>query len=75
MVVNISKEIDNAKIRIERARLNISQRELAEKVKTSREKINAIENAKCKKVKYELLEKIANVFNVQINELLKKEER
>lgn len=75
MVVNISKEIDDSKIRMERARLKISQKDLAEKVGTAREKINAIENAKCKKVRYELLEKIANVFDIQVQDLLKKEER
>ncbi len=75
MIVNVSKEIDDSKIRMERARLKISQKDLAEKVGTTREKINAIENVKCKKVKYELLEKIADVFNIQINDLLKKEER
>lgn len=75
MIVNVSREIDNSKIRIERARIKISQRELAEKAKTSREKINAIENARCKKVKYELLENIAKIFNLKVEDLLKKEER
>lgn len=75
MIVSISKEIDDSKIRMERARLKISQRELAERTGTSREKINAIENAKCKKVQIELLEKLANVFNLTVEDLLKKEER
>lgn len=75
MIVNISKEIDDSKIRMERARLKISQLELARRVKTSREKINAIENARCKKVKYELLKEIAKTFNLKAEDLLKKEER
>lgn len=73
MIVNISKEIDISKIRMERARLKISQLELARRV--SREKINAIENAKCKRVKYELLENIATIFNLKPEDLLKKVER
>lgn len=75
MVVNFSKEIDVSKIRMERARLKISQKDLAEKAGTAREKINAIENGRCKKVKYGLLEKIANAFDIQAEDLLKKEER
>lgn len=74
MVVNISREVDDTKIRMERARIKMTQQVLADKVETSREKINLIENAKCKRVKYELLEKIANVFNLKTNDLLKKEE-
>mgnify|MGYP004628486853 CR=1 FL=1 len=75
MIANISKEIDDSKIRMERARLHISQRELAERTGTSREKINAIENVKCKKVQIELLEKLAEVFRLNVDDLLKKEER
>ncbi len=75
MIANISKEIDDSKIRMERARLHISQRELAERTGTSREKINAIENVKCKKVQIELLEKLAEVFRLNVEDLLKKEER
>lgn len=75
MIVNISKEIDDSKIRMERARLKISQRELANLTGTSREKINAIENVKCKRVQIELLEKLAEVFKLNVEDLLKKEER
>lgn len=75
MIVNVSKEIDDSKIRMERARLHITQRELAERTGTSREKINAIENVKCKKVQIELLEKLAEVFRMNVEDLLKKEER
>ena len=60
---------------MERARLKMSQRELAQKVKTSREKINSIENARCKTVKIELLEEIANIFDLDVQDLLKKEKR
>ena len=75
MLVKIIKEIDDAEIRMQRARLKLSQRELAEKVGTSREKINAIENSRCKKVECELIEKIADEFGLQWQDLLKKEER
>ncbi len=75
MIVNVSKEIDDSKIRMERARLHITQRELAERTGTSREKINAIENVRCKKVQIELLEKLAEVFRLNVEDLLKKEER
>lgn len=75
MIVNISKEVDTTKIRMERARLNISQRQLAEKIKTKRETINAIENKRRKTVKFETLEKIAKIFNLQPEDLLVKEER
>ena len=75
MVVDISKEIDDSKIRMERARLHISQKELAQRTGTTREKINAIENDKCKKVQIELLEKLANVFELKVEDLLKKEKR
>ena len=75
MIVSVSKEIDDSKIRMERARLHISQKELAQRIETTREKINAIENAKCKKVQIELLEKLANVFELKVEDLLKKEER
>ncbi len=75
MIVKISKEIDECKIRMQRARLKMSQRELAQKVKTSREKINSIENARCKTVKIELLEEIANIFDLDVQDLFKKEER
>lgn len=75
MVIDISKEIDDSKIRMERARLHISQKELAQRIGTTREKINAIENAKCKKVQIELLEKLANIFELKVEDLLKKEKR
>ncbi len=75
MIVKAVKEIDDSKIRMQRARLRISQRELAERVGTSRDKINAIENSKCKKVDCELLERIAKEFELQTQDLLKKEER
>lgn len=75
MIVNISREIDDSKIRMGRARIKITQQELGRRTGLTREKINALENAKCRIVEYGLLEKIANVFGIQANELLKKEER
>ena len=75
MKVNVSKEVDDSKIRMERARMHISQDKLAQLVGTSREKIHAIENVKCQKVQIELLEQLAKVFNLQVEDLLKKEER
>ncbi len=75
MNVLIPFQVDATRIRMERARLKMSQRELAQKVKTSREKINSIENARCKTVKIELLEEIANIFDLDVQDLLKKEKR
>lgn len=69
------KEVSDEKIRMQRAKLHISQQELANRTGLTREKIMAIENAKCKKVTFETLEKLANAFEVNVEDLLKKEER
>ena len=68
-------EISDERIRMERAKLHISQKELAIRTGITREKIMAIENAKCKNVEKETLEKLAKEFNVELNELFKKEKR
>lgn len=66
-------QISDEAVRMQRAKLHISQDELARRSKLTRAKIVAIENAKCKKVAEETLQKIADVFNVKIEDLLKKE--
>lgn len=71
LVYEVSDEI----IRMERARLHISQEELANRTGLTRAKIVAIENAKCKKVTTDILVKLARVFNLTVEDLLKKEER
>ena len=68
-------EVSDEMIRMQRAKLHISQKELANRTGLTREKIMAIENAKCKKVTTEALEKLANAFDLELEDLLKKEER
>lgn len=68
-------EVSDEKIRMQRARLHISQKELAKRTGVTREKIVAIENAKCKKITEEILQKLASAFNLEVEDLLKKEER
>lgn len=68
-------QVSDEAIRMQRARLHISQRELAERTGLTREKIMAIENAKCKKVEEETLQRIANAFDLKLEDLLKKQER
>lgn len=75
MVVNIPKEVDATKIRMERARLNLDKNQLAEKIGETRFVIGSIENEKYKTVKLEVLEKLANAFGLNVTDLLKKEER
>lgn len=73
MIVNIPKEVDATKIRMERARLNLDKNQMAEKIGETRFVIGSIENEKYKTVKLEVLEKLANAFNLDVTDLLKKE--
>lgn len=75
MILVKEMQVSDEAIRMQRARLHISQRELAEKIGLTREKIMAIENAKCKKVTEETLQKLADAFNLKLEDLLKKQER
>lgn len=67
--------VSDEQIRMQRAKLHITQDELAKKSGLTRAKIVAIENNKCKKVSEEILEKLAKVFKLKVKDLLKKEER
>ncbi|MDR1725998.1 MAG: helix-turn-helix transcriptional regulator [Bacteroidales bacterium] len=62
------------RIRIERAILNISQQQLAEKVKVSRQTINAIELEKYVPSALVVM-KIACVFGKSVNEVFELEEK
>lgn len=75
MVVMKPIQVDTTKIRMERARLNLDKKQLAEKIGETRFVIGSIENEKYKTVKLEVLEKLAKVFNLEVEDLLKKEER
>lgn len=75
MVLVKEEEISDEAVRMQRARLHISQQELANRTGVTRAKIMAIENAKCKKVTTKTLEKLANIFELTVEDLLKKEER
>lgn len=75
MFAMIPFQVDTTKIRVERARLNLDKTQLAEKIGETRFVISSIENEKYKTVKLTVLEKLANVFNLKIEDLLKKEER
>jgi len=75
MILVKEMQISDEAIRMQRARLHISQNELAKRTGLTREKITAIENAKCKKVTEETLKKLAEAFNLKLEDLLKKEER
>lgn len=55
-------------LRVERAKLDISQKELAEKVKVSRQTIHSIERDK-KKPSVELALKIAKIFKVSVDDI------
>ncbi len=60
-------------IRVERAKLNITQQELADRVKVSRQTINSIETERY--VPSTILAiKIATVFSTTVNEIFKLEE-
>lgn len=75
MVALIPFQVDTTKIRMERARLNLDKTQLAEKIGETRFVIGSIENEKYKTVKLTVLEKLANVFNLKIEDLLIKETR
>lgn len=75
MNVKIPFKVDATKIRMERARLNLDKNQLAEKINETRFVISSIENEKYKTVKLEVLQKLANAFNLKVEDLLKKEER
>lgn len=75
MQVCIPFQVDATKIRMERARLNLNKKQLAEKIGETRFVVSSIENERYKKVDLEILKKIAKVFNLKVDDLLKKEER
>jgi len=60
-------------IKVERAKMNITQAQLAELVKVSRQTINAIELGKYN-LSTILALKIAHVFNQSVHEIFKLEE-
>lgn len=68
-------KVNAEKIRMERARLNLNKNQVAEKIGETRFVISSIENEKYKTVKLNVLEKLAKVYNLKVEELLKKEER
>ena len=55
-------------IKVERAKLNITQAELAERVSVSRQTINSIENGKFNP-SVELALKISGVFNTSVEKI------
>lgn len=75
MIVMIPFEIDATRIRMERARLNLDKKQLADKIGETRFVISSIENEKYKTVKMSVLKKLAELYNLKVEELLKKEER
>lgn len=75
MILVREREVSDEMIRMQRAKLHITQDGLAKITGLTRAKIMAIENSKCKKVTVETLEKLASAFNVTVEDLLKKEER
>lgn len=75
MYVMIPVKVNTTKIRMERARLNLDKKQLADKIGETRFVIGSIENEKYKTVKLTVLEKLAKVFNLTVEELLEKEER
>ncbi len=75
MVVMIPFQVDTTKIRMERARLNLDKKQLADKIGETRFVIGSIENEKYKTVKLTVLEKIAKTFNLEVKDLLKQKER
>lgn len=60
-------------LKLERARINLSQQDLAEKVKVSRQTIHSIESGKFMP-SYVLAIKIARVLNIPVEELFVLEE-
>lgn len=75
MIVMMPFEIDATRIRMERARLNLDKKQLADKIGETRFVISSIENEKYKTVKMSVLKKLAELYNLKVEELLKKEER
>lgn len=75
MDVMIPVKVNTTRIRMERARLNLDKTELANKIGETRFVIRSIENEKYKTVKLSVLEKLAKVFNLTVEDLLEKEER
>lgn len=75
MYVMIPVKVNTTKIRMERARLNLDKNQLAEKIGETRFVIGSIENEKYKTVKLTVLEKLAKVFNLTVDDLVEKEER
>jgi putative transcriptional regulator len=61
-------------VKLERARINLSQQELAERVQVSRQTIHSIESGKFMP-SYILAIKIARVLNVPVEELFIVEEK
>lgn len=59
---------------MERARLKITQEELARRIGVTRFAILSLENGKYKVVKPEVLEKLAAVFQIDVEDLLEKKE-
>lgn len=75
MTVLIPFQVDTTRIRMERARLNLDKKQMADKIGETRFVVASIENEKYKTVKLTVLEKLANAFNLKVEDLLKKEER
>lgn len=75
MFVKMLFQVDATRIRMERARLNLDRNQLAKMINETRFVISSIENEKYKTVKLEVLQKLADVFNLKVEDLLKKEER
>ena len=75
MFVKMLFQVDATRIRMERARLNLDRNQLAKTINETRFVISSIENEKYKTVKLEVLQKLADVFNLKVEDLLKKEER
>jgi len=61
-------------VKLERARINLSQQDLAERVQVSRQTIHSIESGKFMP-SYVLAIKIARVLNIPVEELFVVEER
>nr|DAW37612.1 MAG TPA: putative transcriptional regulator [Caudoviricetes sp.] len=75
MFVKMLFQVDATRIRMERARLNLDRNQLAKMINETRFVISSIENEKYKTVKLEVLQKLADVFNLKVEDLLRKEER
>ena len=75
MNVLVPYKVDAERIRMERARLNLNKNQVAEIIGETRFVISSIENEKYKIVKMSVLKKLAELYNLKVEELLKKEER